>query len=700
MTSYVFWPATILGVVALVGSFFPMGNYDSHDYSYSRSSYRDSGSPLAASLASGIVTFGLVALFNWLVLHYHMVPTINPSMWLWYFFDLMIALVVTLVCGYAAVDAFTWGSMAVIVLLLANVVGGVFKLNTDITSTEEAKAFLKAHVNVQPATNLPDTSTDHMIAVPEEVADAKAATDLGQDWAGKHSVNTYYNPLPVTPLLYQGHFWGLVTYTYDGARLKHKMGTKIPGYQLVDLENKKADVTQRFDKDPQTGADYWYKYTIDGGQDEDVVRHVYQNGYSAYGLEGVTPEIDEAGHLFFTITLTKPAAGWGYEVPVGLLTVDAASGQIKRYDLAHIPSWIDRVYSAEMVTELLNYWGNWQGADFCRINCNGGGRFKVDGSPVFAYDKSGDPTWRVLMTSQNDNPSANWIMLVSARTGVIKQFTPQGSMPIESRIKGFFESAMGTNGVKIPFAPVDLTFHVIFGQPTWMMTYLSADGKSVAGYGFMQAYMSSPGDVAFDTTKDGALDAYDAKLAAPSSSGAPQQGGKVVSVSGVIVDIQRWDEGGQAYAYIKLDTKPGYKLKVVLNSKNSDVGFARSKDTVVVTYNDNGPDKLVVEVSSITVTPHQEASSAAQALFVNREPAALLVAGAAFMLIIALSLFGWRRYRSHGRNTDDGVPGGSSHPAADDELVEAREHLEELTGHDINGDRVVGHATAGDAGTR
>ncbi|HEY6736808.1 MAG TPA: hypothetical protein VI322_03770, partial [Candidatus Saccharimonadia bacterium] len=354
-----------------------------------------------------------------------------------------------------------------------------------------------------------------------------------------------------------------------------------------------------------------------------------------------------------------------------------------------IPSWVDRVFSADVVEMLLNYWGNWQGADFCSMNCNGGGRFKVDNHPILAYDKNGDPTWRVLMTSQNSNTSANWVILFDARTGEIRQFTPLGSMPIEESLTGIFESAMGTNGVKIPFQPVGLTFHVIQGEPTWMMTYLATNGKSVAGYGFMQAYSSSPGDVAFGETKDAALDAYSTKLAAPSGSGTVQQGGKVANVSGVITDIQRWDESGQAFAHIKVDTKPGYIFKVQLNSKNAEVGFAHPMDTVVITYNDNGPDKKVVDVRSINVTPVKPAGSLTQALFTEHQTSAILEVGGAVLVVFVLAAAYaiWRRRRNSaviGDSSDNG-------PDSPEDLVDAREHLEEITGVDINHDGVVGH---------
>ncbi|MBR6640883.1 MAG: hypothetical protein IKL08_01625 [Clostridia bacterium] len=88
-------------------------------------------------------------------------------------------------------------------------------------------------------------------------------------------------------------------------------------------------------------------------------RHVYKK-YSSEYLGDYTFQIDEEGNPYWVYTTLKTLTTSGCKVPYGCITVDAVTGVMTKYNnLEDIPTWVDLVYSGEMIEELYNRYGRY-----------------------------------------------------------------------------------------------------------------------------------------------------------------------------------------------------------------------------------------------------------------------------------------------------------------------------------------------------
>jgi hypothetical protein len=125
--------------------------------------------------------------------------------------------------------------------------------------------------------------------------------------------------------------------------------------------------------------------SLGGGQGSEPDRWAYSHGYSGYLLDDPTLEINDQGLPFYTVTLLRPRVGWTFGAPVGVLVINAHTGQINRYALGGVPYWVDRVYSQQMAMMIANWYGEYSQAGFQGIGSSDANRFRVSGDPVMVY---------------------------------------------------------------------------------------------------------------------------------------------------------------------------------------------------------------------------------------------------------------------------------------------------------------------------
>ena len=154
--------------------------------------------------------------------------------------------------------------------------------------------------------------------------------------------------------------------------------------------------------------------------------------------------------------------------------INAHTGQISRYALDDVPTWVDRVYSQQMAMTIANWYGEYSQAGFQGIGSSNANRFQVSGDPVMVYTGGGHPVWRMLLTSHNNDNSVSKIIEMNAATGAMRIYTPQLPMGIEAPVsrRSTTPQASAPSLVKADhYQAVDLTLHVIYGHLTWMATY-------------------------------------------------------------------------------------------------------------------------------------------------------------------------------------------------------------------------------------
>lgn len=206
----------------------------------------------------------------------------------------------------------------------------------DIEQADFATEFPKTDLNQITLIDR-DTATRlgnrHLGALTNLVSQFEAADDYTQ-------INIESYPYRVTPLEYAGFFKWLNNFR-EG----------IPHYFKVD--NVTGAVTVETPEQP-------IKYSYSDMFNRDVMRKLrFSNPFTLF--ESPNFEVDDEGNPYYIATtytrnffLREPEAN-------GLITLNAMTGETTTYTLEDIPTWVDRVHSAELILHQLEMNGKYQG---------------------------------------------------------------------------------------------------------------------------------------------------------------------------------------------------------------------------------------------------------------------------------------------------------------------------------------------------
>ena len=131
----------------------------------------------------------------------------------------------------------------------------------------------------------------------------------------------------------------------------------IKGYVIVNSVTGSAEV-KRLDKG--------MKYVPSAILNEDMYRHLrFKYPTSIFG--DYTFEIDNEGNPYFIVPVIKYTAVGLKEEITGVIVLDPITGKTTKYDVKDVPTWIDHVYSADLIIEQTDDWGTYKGGFFNSI---------------------------------------------------------------------------------------------------------------------------------------------------------------------------------------------------------------------------------------------------------------------------------------------------------------------------------------------
>src|SRR5205085_6692801 len=87
---------------------------------------------------------------------------------------------------------------------------------------------------------------------------------------------------------------------------------------------------------------------------QDLLRHVYLNGYTYGKLVNPTLELDDNFHPYWTISQMQPTRGYTGDMLSEVFIVDAHTGAFKNHAPQDVPGWVDRVMPADTVIQYLS----------------------------------------------------------------------------------------------------------------------------------------------------------------------------------------------------------------------------------------------------------------------------------------------------------------------------------------------------------
>lgn len=514
-----------------------------------------------------------------------------------------------------------WGLWVVELLVLAavlcfsawdnaggvGVIGAVLAVLMLVQGLGNMKVWTEGHANTLLDTikvtehaevgDYPETDANHIVTVPIEVARQQA------DVAMRPEFNTYYNPAEPALQNIDGHLYWVAMLEPDGFWNSNIKQGLAPGFMVIDAENP-GQPARYIDKNAD-GTPVVIAYQPKGYFEHKLTRHVRTHGYANEALGEWTLELDDNWRPFYTASIdVLPTSAFTGTVPSKTISVDAQTGDIKVYDLDKTPSWIDRIYSAKTVKEMLNWWGEWKKAGFAAFYVSRGDRFTVaEGQePTLVYTKSGHPEWQVQLSATNNKEAASHVALFSGRDNQVDVYSIPSLQLESSAARTVFGSAQNTR----KNVPTHISLHRIYGQLTWVMPLISpkegsdenkpepSDRSAFQGLALMKAEGSSGSDVAMDTTVGGALAEYRNDVLRGGST-KPSEDSTLKTVKGTVTHLSPpMAEGGLNVFYFRLDTeKRTYKMSVDPNDAGQTVErpFIKVGAQVNITYRDSGDAK-------------------------------------------------------------------------------------------------------------
>src|SRR5438270_1399775 len=388
-------------------------------------------------------------------------------------------------------------------LIVAGVIGIVISSLIVIFTTwfdSNAKALAAIpNVKIEASPKLPPTDPNHIVLVSPNVAVFKGQQVLasnGQNYGSTYSIDpASYTLQSINHHLY---YVGPLMYNNIFANLANPA---TPGFIVVDAENPQAEPQLRTDKvQPGTSLAYLPGAIFN----QDLLRHVYLNGYTYGKLVDPALELDDNFHPYWTISLMQPSRGYTGDLLSEVFIVDAHTGVIQKNVPQVVPSWVDRVMPADTVSQYLSWWGLYHAAPW--FNPSGMGQQTTASDPQLLYNNVDQPVWLIPMTSSslNDQSSTGVFLFDTHKNEA--HFYPLAGLGIGSNVSNTFQSN-SKNIRNYNVASVQL--YQIYGVPTWIAIYVQSSGNGgFQSVGVVDARNLNGSNVQYEASLPQALQDY------------------------------------------------------------------------------------------------------------------------------------------------------------------------------------------------
>ena len=320
-------------------------------------------------------------------------------------------------------------------------------------------------------------------------------------------------------------------------------------------------------------------------------------------------ELDDDGNPYWIVPTVNMRIGlFGGEDYDGAILVDACTGETTKYDAASVPTWCDKVYTADMVYDQLGYYGRYRGGFWNSLIgqsgvlvptgstapslFNGKQSDSSAGSSTSGYNYlaiNDDVYMYTGMTSANSDESLVGFTLVNLRTKQTKYYTCAGAT--ESSAMSSAEGQVQQMSYKAT-SPLLLN---IADRPTYFLSLKDSAGlvKMYAFIDVQQYQIVGTGSTVSEAqknyitalAKDDQVDVNASEIA--KATDVPTITGAVDAIQSVVVD-------GNTVYYFKL--KDDSSIYTATVKVNENLPFVTSGTTVTVSYTEKDH---VREVSSL-----------------------------------------------------------------------------------------------------
>ena len=361
-----------------------------------------------------------------------------------------------------------------------------------------------------------------------------------------------------------------VTYLNYGDFFKWVKNTKngIPAYLITDMVTQEVTVVRT-----ESGI----KYSPSEYFNRNISRHLRFN-YPTLMFEDINFEIDEDGTPYFVASvMTKRIGIFGGRDIVGAVLCNAITGESVYYDAADIPTWVDRIFTADLLIEQYDYRGMYQNGFWNSIFGQTGCTVTTEGYNYIAQD---DDVWMYTgITSVGGDQSNIGFILVNQRTKTARFYSIAGAEEFSA-----MDSAEGVVQQYGYVAAFPLLLN-IKGQPTYFLPLKDASSlvKMYAMVNVQQYQI-----VAYGTSLAECEENYDVLLMKnglienePDIPDTPEEDKYETELTGVITEIRQAVIDGTTVYYVAIDTLPEKYLRLSA-ADNENAAILNVGDTITV----------------------------------------------------------------------------------------------------------------------
>lgn len=412
--------------------------------------------------ANSILLSLLFTLFAGLLLYYVQLPALNLKSLDFYFFLLfLLAIYISTLALFSIKQPRTApGGFAgflrrhckapLLLLCLVIVVIGIGGFSSVVLFHANSYAALLTPATSDFTSDVAQISYDQIPMLDKASADRLGDKQLGElsDMVSQFEVSDAYaqinfqdHPVRVTYLEYADFFKWL-----------SNRSTGLPAYIYIDMVTQEATVVRLEEGMKYSPAEYFNRY---------LPRHI-RFQYPTLMFDDCNFEIDENGHPWWICSVIDHRIGlFGGTDVIGAVLVDAITGESQYLAADEIPSWVDRIYSADLIIQQYDWHGMYQGGFwnslFGQKNCT----VTTDGYNYIALE---DDVWLYTgVTSVTSDASNIGFILVNQRTKESRFYPVAGATEESAR-----SSAEGVVQHLNYISTFPLLLN-ISGQPTYFM---------------------------------------------------------------------------------------------------------------------------------------------------------------------------------------------------------------------------------------
>ena len=248
--------------------------------------------------------------------------------------------------------------------------------------------------------------------------DKESSQKLGDRKMGEFTswVSQFYVSDLYTQINYNNDIIRVTPIEYDGL-IKYftNRDEGVKGYITVNSVNGSANLVQ---------LNKGMKYLPSAYFFENLYRKL-RIDYPTIIFDEASFEIDNNGNPYWIVPIVK-YKGIGLKKEIsGAIILDAITGNSKKYDIEDVPSWVDHVYSANLIIEQIDNWGEYRNGYFNSIfgqkdviNTTEGYNYLVMDDDVYLYTG---------ITSVSSDESNLGFVLVNMRTKETKYYLVPGA---------------------------------------------------------------------------------------------------------------------------------------------------------------------------------------------------------------------------------------------------------------------------------